>query len=107
MRKNEDRTAWSCARRLRVLADATRLAVTERLIGGPSSVAELKERLGVDASLLSHHLRVLREAGLVVARREGRTVRYRLADGVHGAGAARLDLGCCALDFFSGARRGA
>ena len=41
-------------------------------------VCDLHERLPVAANLLSYHLRVLREAGLVVATRRGRWLHYRL-----------------------------
>ncbi len=71
-----------CASRLRVLADRTRLEVMRLLIAGALHVGELNESLGIDQSLLSHHLRVLREAGLVVGERDGKAVLYRLAPGV-------------------------
>lgn len=92
--------ADDCASRLRVLADETRLSVLLQLLATPKHVAELNEAIGVPQNLLSHHLRVLREAGLVVAERDGRSVLYRLAPGVtatpRGTG---LDLGCCRLAF--------
>ena len=46
-------------------------------------MCELHERVPVAANLLSYHLRILREAGLVVATRRGRWVHYRLdGDGI-------------------------
>lgn len=87
-----------CADKLKVLADPTRLSVMEILMKGPQNVTQLNERLGLDQSLLSHHLKVLREAGLVVANREGKCVQYRLAPEVAGSERS-LDLGCCALTF--------
>lgn len=89
-----------CAQRLRVLADDTRLAVLRKLLSGPHSVAELNVDLHLEPSLLSHHLRTLREARLVEARRQGKSVRYALAPGVKfSATGAGLDLGCCRLTF--------
>jgi len=89
-----------CAGVLRVLADETRLQVVRQLLDHPQRVGELNETLRIDQSLLSHHLRVMREAGLVLAAREGKAVRYRLAPHL---GARRLkngiDLGCCVLKF--------
>jgi ArsR family transcriptional regulator len=67
------------AERLRVLTDPTRLNVMECLLEAPRHVSELARRLGVEQSLLSHHLKVLREAELVVAVRDGKAVVYRLA----------------------------
>src|SRR3954447_14138388 len=93
--------ASSCAAKLKVLADPTRLAVLEALIEGPKHVGTLMELLRVEQSLLSHHLQTLREAGLVEAERDGKAVLYRLAAGVaaaRGNGAA-IDLGCCLLSF--------
>ena len=92
--------ADSCADKLKVLADATRLAVIEALLEGPAYVGELGERLQVEQSLLSHHLKVLREAGLVEAERDGKAVLYRLAPGVEGASAGKaISLGCCRISF--------
>ncbi len=98
-----------CAAKLKALADVTRLGVVESLLAGPRRAGELGEQLGVEQSLLSHHLRVLREMGLLEARREGKSVIYALApatfaplrgDGVEGVASARtLNLGCCQLSF--------
>ena len=90
----------SCAAKLKALADTTRLAVVESLLDGPMRVGDLRRLLGVEQSLLSHHLRVLREIELLEAKRDGKSVVYALAPGVEGAMAARtLDLGCCRLSF--------
>ncbi len=88
----------SCAAKLRVLADETRLAVVRTLMRGPHHVGDLHRALGVDQSLLSHHLKLLREADLVVAERDGKAVLYRLAPAVASASGA-VDLGCCLLTF--------
>ena len=93
-------TTSSCASKLKALADATRLAVVESLLAGPKRVGELGLQLGVEQSLLSHHLRVLREMGLLEAKRDGKAVVYALAPGVEAAAADRtVDLGCCQLSF--------
>jgi predicted transcriptional regulator len=89
-----------CADKLKVLADATRLSVMEILMGGPQHVGQINEQLGLDQSLLSHHLKVLRDAGLVLATRDGKCVSYQLAPEVAGSDQS-LDLGCCALTFRS------
>jgi ArsR family transcriptional regulator len=90
----------SCASLLKVLADETRLAVIEQLLAGPRHVGEINERLGVEPSLLSHHLRVLRTAGLVTARRDGKQVLYALSKKVQGSRRGRaVDLGCCFISF--------
>ena len=90
----------TCAAKLKVLADPTRLSVVEALMGGPKHVGALQRDLNVEQSLLSHHLQTLRDAGLVEAERDGKSVLYSLAPGVspRSAGAA-IDLGCCTLSF--------
>lgn len=55
--------------------------VLQYLAAGESCVCEIQAEVPVAANLLSYHLRVLREAGLVLARRRGRWVDYRLAPG--------------------------
>lgn len=60
------------------LSDGTRLEILELLRGGEHCVCELTEALDLGQSLLSFHLRTLREAGLVTDRREGRWMYYAL-----------------------------
>lgn len=61
------------------LADPIRLRILAELSGGQRCVCELLEEIGIAANLLSYHLRVLREAGLVEASRRGRWVDYCMA----------------------------
>ncbi len=75
-----DRARAVAALRFRALGDETRLRLLEFLADGEHTVAELMELAGLGQSLVSHHLRSLREAGLVVARREGRWVHYAIAE---------------------------
>jgi ArsR family transcriptional regulator, arsenate/arsenite/antimonite-responsive transcriptional repressor len=63
---------------LKAAADEKRLRILTLLVGRERCVCELQRALGVGQSLLSFHLRVLREAGLVKDRREGRWVYYAL-----------------------------
>ncbi len=90
----------SCADLLKVLADETRLDVVRQLMLGPRHVGELNESLGLEQSLLSHHLRVLKESGIVEAQRDGKAVLYRLAPQVEARRKGQvIDLGCCQLQF--------
>ena len=66
---------------LGALADPVRLRIVGVLAEGGRCVCDLHERVPVAANLLSYHLRVLREAGLVTAARRGRWVDYRLDGG--------------------------
>lgn len=60
------------------LSDETRLAVLDMLRDGERCVCDLQGALDVAQSRLSFHLKVLRDAGLVSDRREGRWSYYRL-----------------------------
>jgi DNA-binding transcriptional ArsR family regulator len=62
----------------RALADPTRRAVYQRLAGREMSVSELRHGLDVSQPAVSQHLAVLRGAGLVSERREGRFSYYRI-----------------------------
>ena len=67
----------------RALADPARLAILQALSSGTRCVCELGPRLGLAQNLLSYHLRILREAGLVRGRRSGRRIEYEVrADGL-------------------------
>jgi len=71
--------ASSVARTSRALGDVTRLAIVELLAAnGELCVCDVVEALDTAQPLLSHHLRVLREAGLVSDRRQGRWTYYAL-----------------------------
>ena len=63
---------------LKAMADPLRLQVLEALGAGERCVCELTSELGLAQSKLSFHLKVLREAGLIEARDEGRWVYYSL-----------------------------
>lgn len=66
------------ARLFGALSDETRLAILEMLRDGERCVCDLQEALDAAQSRLSFHLRVLREAGLVTDRKEGRWSYYSL-----------------------------
>ncbi len=87
-----------CARFLKALADPERLRIVQCLQHGPKHVGEVAEVLGAGLANTSHHLHVLRRAGLVCDERQGKYVRYSLSPRVYKPGAGRLDLGCCQLD---------
>ena len=73
------------------LGDPTRRAIFERLADGPRSVGELARGLPVSRPAVSQHLKVLKDAGLVIDRPDGNRRLYQIdADGV-GALRAYLD----------------
>jgi DNA-binding transcriptional ArsR family regulator len=99
MKLNGTMSSSACARRLKALADPHRWSVVDLLMDNPKTVGELLEHLELEQSLLSHHLKILRLAGIVESRREGKKVQYRLTEAVSWSGPGRgLDLGCCRLE---------
>jgi len=72
------------AKSVSVLLEPQRIKILRLLRGGERCVCEIERSLGIPQNLVSHHLRVLREAGLVSARREGQFVHYsRVEDRIH------------------------
>jgi len=68
---------------LEALGDPTRRAIFELLTGGPLPVGELAGRLPISRPAVSQHLKVLKEAGLVVDHAAGTRRLYRIdPDGV-------------------------
>ena len=61
------------------LSDTTRLSIIEMLRDGERCVCELQDELDAAQSRLSFHLRVLKEAGLITDRRDGRWSYYAIA----------------------------
>ena len=76
----EPEFARAVAETMQALATPSRLRILGQLHGGPSSVNELAAAVGMEPSAVSHQLRVLRHLGLVVGRRDGRSIVYDLYD---------------------------
>ena len=88
------REATHAQRCFHALSDETRLRLLELLRAGEQCVCDLTDSLDTGQSRLSFHLKVLKDAGLVTDRREGRWVYYALD-------VAALD---ALADFLSGLR---
>ncbi len=91
-----------CAQMLRLLGDAERLRIIQALREGPVNVSEISKRTRQKIANVSHHLKALREGGLVESSRDGRYVMYRLLPGAYVESANgkvdHLDIGCCRLE---------
>ena len=75
-----DAAAAEAADMLKALSNAGRLRILCALVPGDLSVGELEKALGASQSYVSGQLLRLRSEGLVSCEREGRSMRYRLAD---------------------------
>lgn len=76
--KMAEPTPTTIARLFHALSDDTRVRVVEMLASGEKCVCDLQDAVGAAQSRLSFHLRVLREAGLVNDRKQGRWNFYSL-----------------------------
>jgi predicted transcriptional regulator len=96
-------TPRQCATVLKALGDETRLRILESLLIGERCVTDLVQELKCSQPHASHHLRILRDSGLVEGHRSGKQVCYRVSPAIQRARANRqgqsLDFGCCELRF--------
>lgn len=74
------RDAGRPAERAKALADPTRLMLADALRDGSLCVCDLSWVAERSQNLVSHHVRVLRRAGLVDAERDGKMMMYALTD---------------------------
>ncbi len=74
---------WLTPETFRALGEPSRAALLMLLAGTPGArtVGELAMELPIDLSVVSRHLKVLKEVGVVTAERRGKEVRYQLACG--------------------------
>ncbi len=85
---------------LGALADPTRLGLIRCLLQGELCVGDLTDAMGLRQPRVSHHLAILRKLHLVVDRRAGKKVYYRLHPRWQGNGSpSRLDLGTVQMEF--------
>lgn len=73
----------ACAEMLAAMGEPTRLAILHFLsVESPKSVGEVAKFVGMDMVNASHHLRVLKNAGLVTSQKNGRFVEYKINEDV-------------------------
>jgi ArsR family transcriptional regulator len=75
---------------IRLLADPLRAQIVDLLAGGPACTCHLVTDTGAKQPTVSHHLRALRQAGVIVAEPRGRYTYYRLVPEAIEAAAGRL-----------------
>lgn len=71
------------ARCLKTLSDPNRIRILRILVQGEFCVSDLVAQLQVDQPKVSHHLAILRSAGIIRCRRDGRHINYSLYPAVH------------------------
>jgi DNA-binding transcriptional ArsR family regulator len=94
--------APDCVPALKAIGEETRVRIVELLLEKALGVDEIAEKLEVSQYNVSKHLRILREAGLLIVEKHGRRRLYALPDDIRRQSDARghvLDLGCCSFQF--------
>lgn len=76
----DDDALIDLAELFKVFGDSTRIKILTALKGGELCVCDISTAVGMTSSAVSHQLKILKNAGLVRFRREGKTVFYALAD---------------------------
>lgn len=76
----DDDTLIDLAELFKVFGDSTRIKILSALSGGELCVCDISTAVGMTSSAVSHQLKILKNAGLVKFRREGKTVFYAIAD---------------------------
>jgi DNA-binding transcriptional ArsR family regulator len=92
--------ARKVAAMLAALAEPTRLQIAFHLAGGPHHVSQLAELVGAPMVNMSHHLGVMRQAGLLDDEKHGRKVVYRFRPEVFTSGGDNGALGTLAIGPF-------
>lgn len=90
------------ARLLRKMSSGSKLDVLRLLINGEQAFTEIQRELGIEQSLLSHHLKDLRDLKFLDSRRDGRKTIYSINTQYYKTDEAAIDLGCCKLQFKKG-----
>ena len=89
-----------CIGALKALGEENRIRILRRLLGEEQSVNALSEVLGISPYNVSKHLSILKNAGLVECRKEGRERLYSVAESYRvqlSDGRPVMDLGCCSF----------
>jgi ArsR family transcriptional regulator len=76
----DEHTAAHVAELFRAFSDSSRVRLLSALSRHETNVGALAAAIGLSESAVSHHLRGLRQMGMVVARRRGKEVFYRIVD---------------------------
>ena len=76
----DEHSAAHVAELFRAFSDTSRARIMSALLTGEKNVGALAELVGISESAVSHHMRGLRQMRLVVARKDGKEVYYRVDD---------------------------
>ena len=100
--ENDNFQSEACADQLKALSEPIRLRIIDILRHGEMTVGDIAEFLETELVTVSHHLKILKHAGLVEAERDGRFIVYRLRSDLLQKAVRNskeyLNLGCCRIE---------
>lgn len=100
--ENDNFQSKTCADQLKALSEPLRLRIVDLLRHGEMTVGDIAEFLETELVTVSHHLKILKHAGLVEPERDGRFIVYRLRTDLLQKAARSskefLNLGCCRIE---------
>ncbi len=100
--ENDNFQSKTCADQLKALSEPIRLRIVDVLRHGEMTVGDISEFLETELVTVSHHLKILRHAGLIEVERDGRFMIYRLRKDllqkVARTSQEFLNLGCCRIE---------
>ncbi len=76
----DEHSAAHVAELFRAFSDISRVRIMSALLNGEMTVSALSDAVGISESAVSHHMRGLRQMRLVMARKDGKEVHYRVED---------------------------
>ena len=90
-----------CSRFLKALSDLNRLKILELLFKGHLCVSDMVKVLKVDQPKVSHHLAILKRAGIILDNRQGRKIIYSLHPALckKTRFTGKIDAGYCSVEF--------
>ena len=90
-----------CSKSLKALSDLNRLKILELLFNGELCVSDMVKALKIDQPKVSHHLAILKRAGVIVDRRQGRKIIYSLHPAVYRKSeyVDKIDFGFVSVEF--------
>jgi DNA-binding transcriptional ArsR family regulator len=97
-----NKESGNCIPMLKALGDETRWRIVRELMKETLTVTQLTERLGVTQYNISKHVRILREAGIVHTRKDGKHLKCSIEEAFRlkiAKNKNQLDLGCCTFHF--------
>lgn len=85
--------------RFKILSDPNRIRILRILKDQPLTVNHIVEKVGVERTLVSHHLKIMRENKMIVSKKCGRHVFYSIHEDLAAECNNSFNFGCCVISF--------